>query len=92
MQNCLALQIMPSLPVVDVVARVVVIPGGQEPAVIVPRDDLGPTKPPLSVPPAMIVYVTPHASPLSVTVDIPLVIGAVPKCVNVRMSLCMLCN
>ena len=37
MQNCLALQIMPSLPFIDVVATVVVvIPGGQGPAVTVP--------------------------------------------------------
>ena len=93
MQNCLALQIMSPLPVIDVVATVVVvIPGGQGPAVVVPRDDLGPTKSPLSLPPAMIVYVTPHASPLTVTVDIPLVIGAVSECVNVRMSLCILYN
>ena len=35
--------------------------------------------PPLSVPPTMIVYVTPYSSPLTVTVAIPLVIGAVPK-------------
>ena len=85
MQNCLALQIMPSLPVIDVVTTVLVVsPGGQGPAVTVPRDDLGPTNTPLSVPPTMIVYVTPHSSPLTVTIAIPLVIGAVPEYVNVR--------
>ena len=44
-----------------------------------PWVDLGPIKVSLSVPPAMIVYVTPHSSPLIVTVAIPLVIGALPK-------------
>ena len=79
---------MPSLPFIDVVATVVVvIPGGQGPASTVPTDDLGPTNSPLSVPPAVIVYVTPQANPLSVIVDIPLVVGAVPECVNVYISL-----
>ena len=51
---------------------------GHGPVVTVPWDDLGPTKSPLSVPPAMIVYVTPHSSPLTVTVAVPLVIGELP--------------
>ena len=52
---------------------------GQVPVVMLPWDELGPTKSPLSVPPAMIVYVTPHCSPLTVTVAdwLLLVIGAI---------------
>ena len=45
---------------------------------VAPWDDVGPTKSPLSVPPATIVYATPHSNTLTVTVAIPLVIGAVP--------------
>ena len=74
---------MSSSPVIDVVGTTVdVILGGQGPAVIVPWDDLGPTNCPLSVPPAVIVYVTPQANPLSVTVAIVLVIGAIPECIK----------
>ena len=61
---------------------------GRLSAVIVPWDDLGPTKSPLSVPPAMIVYVTPHSSPLSVTVALPLVIGVLSVHTNVWISTC----
>ena len=50
---------------------------GHGTVVMFPWDDLGPTKSPLSVPPAMIVYVTPHCSPLTVTVAILLIVGAV---------------
>ena len=60
------------------ICRLLVILIGQRPAVTVLRDDLDPTKSPLSVPRAMIVYVTSHCSPLTVTVAVPLVIGAVP--------------
>ena len=49
---------------------------GQGPAVIFLWDNLGPTNSSLSVPPAMIVYVTPHSSPSTVTVAIPLITGA----------------
>ena len=57
-----------------------------------PWDDLGPTKSPLSVPPAMIVYVTPHCSPLTVTVTIALVIGPVPFITNVKKIMCVQLN
>ena len=71
---------MSSLPDVDVVdARVGVITGGQGPVVIGPRDNLGPTKTLLSVPPAVIVYIVSQASPSIVTVAIPLATEAVPK-------------
>ena len=79
------------LLVIGVVTVVVgVITGGQGrlSAVTVPWDDLGPTKSPLSVPPAMIVYVTPHSSPLSVTVAVPLVIGVLSVHTNVWISTC----
>ena len=59
-----------------------VILTGHVPAVTVPWDDLGPTSAPLSVPPAMIVYVTSHSSPLTVTIANPLVIGATPMYVH----------
>ena len=52
---------------------------GHGPVVIFPWNDLGPTNCPLNIPPAMIAYVTPHSNSLTVTVAIPLVIGAVPK-------------
>ena len=51
---------------------------GHGPVVTVPWDNLGPTKSPLNVPPVMIVNVTPHSSPLTVTLAIPLVIGVLP--------------
>ena len=51
---------------------------GHGPAVMFPWDDLGPTKSPLSDPPAVTVYVPWHFSPLTVTIAIPLDIGAVP--------------
>ena len=51
---------------------------GQVPAVMLPCDELGPTKSPSRVPPTMIVYVTPQCSPLTVTVADWLVIGAIP--------------
>ena len=44
---------------------------------ILPRDDLGPTNCPLSVPPAVIVYATSHISPLIVTVAVLLIIDEV---------------
>ena len=73
-----------SLPVVTVVVGVITGGQGRLSAVTVPWDDLGPTKSPLSVPPAMIVYVTPHSSPLSVTVALPLVIVVLSVYTNVR--------
>ena len=51
---------------------------GQGP-VIVPKDKLGPTKLPLRVPPAVIVFTTPQANLLILTVAIPLVIEAVAR-------------
>ena len=48
-------------------------------AVTFPWGILGPTKFPLSVPPAIIVYVTPHSTPLTVTIAIPLIAAAVPE-------------
>ena len=79
---------MSSLPVIDdVVGTIVgVTPIGQGP-IVVPRGDLGPTNSPLSVPPAVIVYGTPQASSLIVTVAIPLVIGAVSEYICKYMSL-----
>ena len=50
---------------------------GQGP-VIVPKDEFGPTKFPLRVPPAMIVFTTPQGNPLILTVAILLVIEAIP--------------
>ena len=43
------------------------------------RNNLGPTAVSLSIPPAEMVYVTPHSSPLTVTIAILLVIGALPE-------------
>ena len=50
---------------------------GQEPALIVSLDDVGPTNAPLSIPPAVISYVTSHSNPSTVTVAIPLIIRLV---------------
>ena len=71
-----------SLPFIDGVATLGVgISGGHGPEVIVPWDDLGPTNAPLSVPPAMTVYVISHSNPSTVTVAVPLVTAAMPVCV-----------
>ena len=50
---------------------------GQGPALIVSLDDLGPTNASLSIPPAMITYITSHSNPSTVTVAIPLIIWLV---------------
>ena len=55
----------------------VIVITGQGP-VIVPKDEVGPTKLPLRVPPAMIVFNTPQANPLNSTVAILFVIEEEP--------------
>ena len=50
------------------------------PVVILPYDDPGPTRVPLlCIPPAVMLYVTPQCSELTVTIAIPLLIGALPE-------------
>ena len=63
-------------------AKAPVVLMGHGPVVIVPLDDLAPTRSPLSVPPAVIVYVTSHSSPVTVTVPTTLDTGAVPDDIN----------
>ena len=71
-----------SLPDFDAVG--IIVGEGQAPVVIVPWDDLSPTKTPFSVPPAMILYVTPQASLSIVTVAVPLVTEAFPEYIHVN--------
>ena len=78
----------------DMVGNIVDDITGQGPAVILPWDELGPTKSPLNVPPAMIVYATPHCSPLTVTVAdwLLLVIGAVPVIIIIFAKTLRMCT
>ena len=50
--------------------------------IAVPKVDIGPNNSPPSLPPAVIVYVTPQFSPSIVTVAIELLTGPVPKMIH----------
>ena len=53
---------------------------GQAPVVIFPCDDPGPTRVPLlCIPPAIMLYVIPQCSELTVTIAILPVMGALPE-------------